>query len=361
MKINMKHLPICHSLCGTLENSEKKEKGEIMDYIFCNISWMKYYNGITREDQPKHAGHLIKDPSDVFEKDNFRDFNGNCYGYVRTGGDILLDKHFRSVSQGAKELQGVTVVFTAALNEEESRIVGWYENATVYREMVSLPLYEEDYLYFNFKAKVTDCTLLPEEQRTFSIKRSKSSTPQKGASKSNLWYAKSEYGRTEFIPKVHSFIRDYEGPAVAIGILENLKEALPMEDLSLVSYEDLLKTADDLYEEEHYKEAVLYYQAALLKEATYDAGFGLANAYCQLNAFSETIRIAEDLLKTFGESRELIELLYVASDVILEKEKAPGYFRRLNELEGTPLSDREYYDYLNEVTDLFRSYGQYLR
>lgn len=332
-----------------------------MDYIFCNISWMKYYNGITKEDQPKHGGNLIKDPSDVFEKDNFRDFNGNCYGYVRTGGDIHLDKHFRSVSQGAKELRGVTVVFTAALNEEESRIVGWYENATVYREMVSLPLYEEDYLYFNFKAKVEDCMLLPEEHRTFSIKRSKSSTPQKGASKSNLWYAKSEYGRQEFIPRVHSYIKDYDGPTVPIRILESLKDALPKTDLSLATYEDLKRTAEDLYEDEDYSEAVLYYNGALQKESTYEAGFGLANAYCQLNAFHETLRIGEDLLKTFGETRELIELLYVASDVILEKEKAPRYYRRLNELEGTPLTDREYYDYLNEVTDLFRSYGEYLK
>lgn len=332
-----------------------------MEFIFCNISWMKYYNGITSEDKPKHGGHLIKDPSDVFEKDNFRDFNGNCYGYVRTGGDIQLDKHFRGVPQGAKELSGVTVVFTAALNEEESRIIGWYENATVYREMVSLPLYEEDYLYFNFKAKVEDCTLLPEDQRTFSIKRSKSSTPQKGASKSNIWYAKSEYGRQEFIPRVYSYIKEYNGPVVPIGILENLKDVLPPIDLPSFTCEDLLKEAHELYEEEAYKEAVLFYNAALQKERTYLAGFGLASCYCHLNAFHETIRIGEELLGSFEETAELLELLYVSSDLVLDHEKAPKYYRRLNELEGTPLTEREYYDCLNELTDLSRSYGKYLK
>lgn len=331
-----------------------------MEFIFCNISWMKYYQGLSQEDRPKNAGVLIKDPSDVFEKDNFRDFNGKCYGYVRSGGQIQLDKHFRSVSQGAKELKGVTVVFCAALNEEEARIVGWYQNATVYREMVSLPLYDEEYLYFNFIADADDCVLLPEEHRTFPIRRSKSSTPQKGASKSNLWYAKSEYGRQEFIPRVHTYISGYDGPTVPFQCLSLLKGVLPGGDYNELPQEDLLTQAEDSYDREDFRSSVLFYNAALSKSTSYEAGFGLANAYYQLNAFNEVLSIGEELLETHGETKELIELLYMASDVILHKEKAPKYFRRLNELEGTPLSDREYYDYLNELTDLSRTYGPYL-
>ena len=59
-----------------------------MNFIFCNINEMDNYQGITIDDQPKHEGNLVKDTSDVFEQDNFLDFNGRCYGYVRTGGEI---------------------------------------------------------------------------------------------------------------------------------------------------------------------------------------------------------------------------------------------------------------------------------
>ena len=331
-----------------------------MDYIFCNISWMKYYNGLTEEDRPKNGGVLIKDPSDVFEKDNFRDFNGKCYGYVRSGGSILLDKHFRSVAQGAKSLQGVTVIWCAAINDEEARIVGWYRNATVYREMVSLPLYEEEYIHFSFMADAKDCYLLPEEERTFAIKRSKSSAPLKGASKSNIWYAKSEYGRKEFIPRVEQFIDEYKGDYVPFQIRKNLSDALPQEESGMGSYEDYMESAKHFYDEGDFRNAVIYYNGALKLDRTYDASLGLANAYYQLNAFRSALSIVENLIQKHGENMDLIELAFIASEFMMDKEKAPLYFRKLSELEGKTLSDSEYYEYLNEIADLHKTYGQYL-
>ena len=58
--------------------------------------------------------------------------------------------------------------------------------------------------------------------------------------------------------------------------------------------------------------------------------------------------------------KELVELAFIASDFMMDKDKAPVYFRKLSELEGSTLSDTEYYDYLNEITDLQRTYGKYL-
>lgn len=329
-----------------------------MDYIFCNISWMKYYNGQTEDDRPKHAGVMIKDPSDVFEQDNFKDFNGKCYGYVRTGGSILLDKHFRGVAQGAKSLDGVTVIWCAAINEEEARIVGWYRNATVYREMVSLPLYEEEYIHFNFMADSSDCYLLPEEERTFSIKRSKSSAPLKGASKSNLWYAKSEYGRKEFIPRVEEYMNGFQGEFVSFQVAE-LKDTLPTEE-DKGSYAEYMDKAGSFYEDGEYRQAVIYYNGAVKVNETYESSLGLANAYYQLDAFSETLNIVEDMIEKYGENRELIELAFIASDFMMDHEKAPVYFKKLNKIEGNEISDSEYYEYLNEITDLRKTYGKYL-
>lgn len=329
-----------------------------MNIIFCNISWMKEYNGLSEKDQPKTAGLVIKDPSDVFEKDNFSDFNGKCYGYVRSGGSIMLEKHFRGLSQGVKSLSGVTVVWCAALNEEESRIVGWYHDATVYRDMVSLPLYEDDYINFSFMAESKNCYLLSEEDRTFSIKRSKSSTPQKGASKSNIWYAKSEYGRTEFIPRVMEFIDDERREFIHFQVDEKLMTALP--EKTLESYDEYLSKARESYEEGSLRDAIKYYNAAAKTNKSYEVSFGLAKCYYELNAFSHTVKLVEEIIDRHGENKELVELAFISSDFILDTEKAAMYFRKLNELEGTELSDREYYDYLNEITDLRKSYGQYL-
>lgn len=327
-----------------------------MEYIFCNINWMHYYNGLTEEDQPKAAGLLIKDPSDVFEAHNFRDFNGKCYGYVRTGGDILLDQHFRGVSQGAKELKGVTVVFCAAINEEEARIVGWYEHATAHREMVSLPLYDEEYLYFNFSAEAKDCYLVDPKHRDFVIKRSKSSAPRKGAGKSNLWYAKSDYGRREFIPKVEAYLQGRpEGliPFQVARILDEEVDPTLSEDL-------LLDQAMKAYEDGQYKEALRFFHRAHELDPSYDTSLGLAETYYALHAYEKALSVLEALLPAYEEDAAVLELLFMASEVILDTTRAPKYYRALQKVEGTPLSDQEYYDYLNELTDLQRSFGKYL-
>src|SRR5690554_2936429 len=202
-----------------------------MNIIFCNINWMKYYNGASDKDLPRHAGVPVKDTSDVFEQNNFRDFNGKCYGYVRSGGDIMLDRHFRGVPQGTKSMKDLTIVWCAAISDEEARIVGWYRDATAYKEMVSLPLYEEEYIDFSFMADAKNCVLVPEEERTFVIKTSKSSSNRKGAIKSNIWYGKSEYAKKEFIPRVTEYLEGYKGASAMLRI-EDLEEKLPEEEIT---------------------------------------------------------------------------------------------------------------------------------
>lgn len=328
-----------------------------MNIIFCNINWMKYYNGASAKDRPKHAGVLVKDPSDVFEQNNFRDFNGKCYGYVRSGGDILLDRHFRGVPQGTKSMKDLTIVWCAAISEEESRIVGWYRDATAYKEMVSLPLYEEEYIDFSFMADAENCVLVPEEERTFVIKTSKSSASRKGAIKSNIWYAKSEYAQREFIPRVTEYIEDYKG-ASAMMRIKDLKDQLPEEEIT--GYEEALLKARELYDEENFRQAVLYYNAARGIEDSYDASYELANAYFKLSGFDEVLELAENMIHHHGEKVELVELAFMASDMVLDMEKAPRYYRRLQELEGQPLTSEEYYEYYNELQSLNRSYKQYI-
>jgi len=331
-----------------------------MNIIFCNIDWMKYYDGIAPEDMPKHEGQFVRDTSDVFEKDNFSDFNGRCYGYVRSAGSITLEKHFRGVPQGIKSADGFTIVWCAAIDSEEMRIVGWYKNAKVYRDLVNVPLFEDEYLNFSFMADAKDCYLLPEEERTFTIKKTKSRSASKGAIKSNIWYAKSEYAQSEFVPRVKDFIEYYEGPFVHFQVDDALLDSLPLDVDNTSSYDVLMDQGGEFYEEQKPREAIPYFNAARKVKETDDVLFSMAQCYYDLNAFKIATSILEEAMEKFGETKEAVELAFICSDYILHREKAMKYYRKLNEYDHTVMTEDEYLDYDEELAELIKLYSEFI-
>ncbi|MFM6281063.1 MAG: hypothetical protein ACKN9K_22075, partial [Dolichospermum sp.] len=54
--------------------------------IFFNIAWMKYYQGVTKEDAPKNGGDFIEQNEYGHEIFNFLTFNERMYGYVQPSG-----------------------------------------------------------------------------------------------------------------------------------------------------------------------------------------------------------------------------------------------------------------------------------
>ena len=57
--------------------------------VFCNIAWMKFYSGISDNDQPKNGGAFVKENNDACESFNFYPYNHYCLGYVRAPGERL--------------------------------------------------------------------------------------------------------------------------------------------------------------------------------------------------------------------------------------------------------------------------------
>lgn len=56
-----------------------------MRVLFCNIAWMKYYNGITDDDKPANGGSWVKENENATECLNFAPCNDGTYcGYVST-------------------------------------------------------------------------------------------------------------------------------------------------------------------------------------------------------------------------------------------------------------------------------------
>jgi 5-methylcytosine-specific restriction protein A len=107
-----------------------------MAILFCNIGWMKYYDGIAG-DSIQRGGSYNKDAVG-HEACNFTPCNGKYYGYVQpTGRQIAVER--LGANKSSDHADGVTVVWTAGPDTGGTAIVGWYTNATVFRELQKIP------------------------------------------------------------------------------------------------------------------------------------------------------------------------------------------------------------------------------
>ena len=65
--------------------------------VFCEIAWMKYYSGVSEDDQPVNGGKYVKENKEVGEIYNFAPYNHQCYGYVMHQGEELhIERYDRS-------------------------------------------------------------------------------------------------------------------------------------------------------------------------------------------------------------------------------------------------------------------------
>ena len=183
--------------------------------LFCNIAYMKYYRGITKEDMPVNGGRYVREESDAMEKYNFLSCDdGLCRGYVEVShvngykakdgrpkriGIERIDNNFKDKDA----IDGMIVIFFAKPDKGEHVIVGWYENATVYR---NYQLYKGR--FYNIAAKADDCKLIEYNNRNFIIPKGPKDNKRYGfsAGQSNIWYADRTDAEKEFREKVLKYI-----------------------------------------------------------------------------------------------------------------------------------------------------------
>lgn len=133
--------------------------------LFCNISYLPYYN--TRLDRvaPKNGGAYVAKMHDAYEKHNFEECaDGQYRGFVETKYRIGYEEgiatntynslHIERIdpfAKGKTYLDDVLVVFCAKPENGQTVIVGWYKNATVFRRR---PFYNGR--FFNIQADRKD-------------------------------------------------------------------------------------------------------------------------------------------------------------------------------------------------------------
>lgn len=158
--------------------------------VFVNVGWMIHYNGPSVAD-PTLGGHgHLKTNTVGHEAWNFRPYRNRLLGYVPRSATINLSR--LGAPRGAESVDGITVIWIAkSPRDKKNYIVGWYKNATVYRdnEHRRVTRSSDVSVGYQIAAEPDGAKLLPVDARVFRIPTAK----EKGnLGQSPVWYGKDD-------------------------------------------------------------------------------------------------------------------------------------------------------------------------
>lgn len=195
-----------------------------MQILFCKISCMKYYKGVNENDVPHNGGSFVDENGYGHEEYNFApeelpDGKVYCLGFVETkshAGVESNDLHIEKISgcellKNEESVDGVLVVWCATTDLNETSVVGWYKNATVYRRYRDMELDSGYIQSYNILAFKDDCVLLPRGERHRHIWAVPVARKRGFAfGQSMLWYA-SEANAKKYLSDLVRSIEEYDG------------------------------------------------------------------------------------------------------------------------------------------------------
>ena len=181
--------------------------------LVCRTTWMKEYRGITDDDRPIGGGSYVDENNDAFEKFNFLpQEDGLIHGFVETKyskGHTADIQHANSIhiekidisARNSDRLENVRIVFVS-FNPDVGKtfIVGWYDNAIVYRNR-----FEYNGFHTTMTCEPEDAHLIPIEKRDFEVPKA-SKENKYGIGQSNLWYIQNFSVAKEFENKINTYL-----------------------------------------------------------------------------------------------------------------------------------------------------------
>ncbi len=268
-----------------------------MKILFCNITYMNKYMGITEDDMPLKGGKWVEKNKDAHEQWNFLNVDGYCYGFVMNRGDQFAIERIDKEAARTNTIDDVTVVWCALNDLNETVIVGWYEHATVYRyyqESVFTPLYGINRSYF-CKADVDNCYLLPENKRCFKIGRASQEGSGRGFGQQNYWYAESAYARSELIPEVVEYMQANRNERInrTRAVFEDPGNNAPLSD-------EENTIADELADNENFFDFLPYAYRNFNATQSADAAYDVALALSTLHQYKDALKWYEKLIEIEG-------------------------------------------------------------
>ncbi|HIS36520.1 TPA: HNH endonuclease [Candidatus Scatousia excrementigallinarum] len=174
--------------------------------LFCNIAWMENYCGVNGD---KIEGNLryIQQYHTGGEVNNFNPRkDGKVYGFVapRKRADKPYTIRVENIASDYEKdkIDEVLVIFCARRPKHSCLIVGWYEHATVYRELQG-----DSPNQYNIVTNCNNVTLVPVSDRKISVPSSKSNF-RYGFGQAPIWYAK-EPNAQGFVQRVLDYVYSY--------------------------------------------------------------------------------------------------------------------------------------------------------
>jgi hypothetical protein len=201
--------------------------------LFAKIGWMNFYNGPRAGDLKPLGGGRNNRTNFGHEGFNFRQHGNRLLGFVKTpaqGGRLALQKIDPSAVTGSR-IRGATVVFVATDPKfAGQRIVGWYQNATIYAERVAYePAVKSQMIKevrpqfrrfepsgYSFDCNVSNAVLLPlsrrRDPRGFTVPK------KNGLGQANVCYPfDNDGGAKEWVLEAVGYVGSYSGPNLLLG------------------------------------------------------------------------------------------------------------------------------------------------
>lgn len=196
---------VADSIIQVLKSRKELEVKPItQSVLFARIGFMEYYQGALNGDLPIGGGSF-NDENTGYEACNFLDTNGKVYGYYQpamNSGKVNLERIDPSKSN-LEKLDNVLVIFFSTLPKilaqhnftddvisSSAVIVGWYKNATVYREPQTIDRKTQgiDQNIYFIEAKTQDSYLLPVDNRVYKIGHGIKGEKEGNPGQSNSFY-----------------------------------------------------------------------------------------------------------------------------------------------------------------------------
>jgi hypothetical protein len=206
--------------------------------LFARIGYMHYYSGSQQGDEkPQHGGsHNIQKIG--HELYNYKKTKKDLYGYFQpylppkgSENPVTINLgRIDSTYENEELIDDVLVIFVSKRKDYGQVIVGWYNNAKVYRKYQPPQenMFRNDYRY-NLNAKIKNSVLLPENYRKYKIPTGKGTI-----GRANVAYLSETNGakRDLSIPKFKwigeaiDFIDSYDGPNLLIDITSDVENEI---------------------------------------------------------------------------------------------------------------------------------------
>jgi hypothetical protein len=201
---------------------------------------MKWYKGPQPGDDKLFGGGSFNKDSIGHEAYNFKTVQGKLWGYFQpylSKSTKPTQLNLARIDPGTKEtdelLRHVLVIFIAKRPTGGQVIVGWYKDATVYRDFyIANKEMNRDKFDYNIETRSSNAVLLPEPLRTHSIPTGKGKTGQANAC--YLYESDGMRKRGAWINRALDYVQNYSG-----ANLLNYGDDILSDELS--SYADILQ------------------------------------------------------------------------------------------------------------------------